>query len=194
MRRILQNSIRGSTISSANFVWPVHFARASTLRNGLPTTLSGDEFCLLLTEVFHLRLTELDHFSPSASNQASHSFMTSTLFNLSVYRRVRPCFLAEIKPAASSTRRCLVVVGQAWPNRPSISPAVMLPPRNFIVNSICRRAGCASALQTASSAARRSSGLGLGTNRFELGKLQALQVRSHRFPNGHDFGRLMGDA
>jgi hypothetical protein len=37
----VQNSIRGSTMSSANFVWPVHFARASTLRKGLPTTLSG---------------------------------------------------------------------------------------------------------------------------------------------------------
>ena len=33
--------MRGNTMSSANFVWPVHFARASTLRKGLPTTLSG---------------------------------------------------------------------------------------------------------------------------------------------------------
>src|SRR5438270_5946372 len=33
--------MRGSTMSSANFVWPVHFARASTLRKGFPTTLSG---------------------------------------------------------------------------------------------------------------------------------------------------------
>src|SRR6185436_15929683 len=40
LRRILQKSMRGSTMSSANFVWPVHFARASTLRKGLPTTLS----------------------------------------------------------------------------------------------------------------------------------------------------------
>src|ERR1700754_291550 len=38
-RSILQNNIRGSTMSSANFVWPTHFARASTLRNGFPTTL-----------------------------------------------------------------------------------------------------------------------------------------------------------
>src|SRR5688572_33267926 len=40
-RSILQNSMRGRTMSSANFVCPVHFARASTLRKGLPTTLSG---------------------------------------------------------------------------------------------------------------------------------------------------------
>src|SRR5437870_9969785 len=33
--------MRGRKMSSANFVWPVHFARASTLRNGLPTTFSG---------------------------------------------------------------------------------------------------------------------------------------------------------
>src|SRR2546421_13018800 len=33
--------MRGRKISSANFVWPVHLARASTLRKGLPTTLSG---------------------------------------------------------------------------------------------------------------------------------------------------------
>src|SRR5436305_5345118 len=32
--------MRGRKMSSANFVWPVHLARASTLRNGLPTTLS----------------------------------------------------------------------------------------------------------------------------------------------------------
>jgi hypothetical protein len=36
--------MRGKTMSSANFVWPVHFARASTLRKGLPTTLSGFPF------------------------------------------------------------------------------------------------------------------------------------------------------
>src|SRR5437867_11780884 len=41
VRRILQESIRGRKMSSANFVWPVHLARASTLRKGLPTTLSG---------------------------------------------------------------------------------------------------------------------------------------------------------
>src|SRR6266567_1952987 len=33
--------MRGRKMSSANFVWPVHFARASTLRKGFPTTLSG---------------------------------------------------------------------------------------------------------------------------------------------------------
>src|SRR5437868_14290924 len=43
-RRILQKSIRGNTMSSANFVCPVHFERASTLRNGLPTTFSGSPF------------------------------------------------------------------------------------------------------------------------------------------------------
>src|SRR5688572_22280498 len=40
-RSILQNNIRGSTMSSANFVWPTHFARASTLRKGLPITFNG---------------------------------------------------------------------------------------------------------------------------------------------------------
>src|SRR6185295_14453508 len=44
LRRILQKSIRGSTMSSANFVWPVHFARASTLRKGLPTIFNGCPF------------------------------------------------------------------------------------------------------------------------------------------------------
>jgi hypothetical protein len=37
--------MRGNTMSSANLVWPVHFARASTLRKGLPTTFKG--FALL---------------------------------------------------------------------------------------------------------------------------------------------------
>src|SRR5437762_13335113 len=36
--------MRGRKMSSANFVWPVHFARASTLRNGLPTTFVGLPF------------------------------------------------------------------------------------------------------------------------------------------------------
>src|SRR5215213_18710 len=40
-RRILQNNMRGSTMSSANFVWPTHFARASTLRKGLPIILKS---------------------------------------------------------------------------------------------------------------------------------------------------------
>src|SRR6185295_12459517 len=51
LRRILQNSMRGSTMSSANFVWPVHLARASTLRNGLPTTLRGLPFLELLLAI-----------------------------------------------------------------------------------------------------------------------------------------------
>ena len=44
---ILQKSIRGNTISSANFVCPVHFERASTFRKGLPMTVSGCPFLLL---------------------------------------------------------------------------------------------------------------------------------------------------
>src|SRR4030095_5883875 len=38
--------MRGSTMSSANFVWPTHFARASTLRNGLPMTFRSFPFLL----------------------------------------------------------------------------------------------------------------------------------------------------
>src|ERR1043165_5562627 len=48
-RSSLQNSIRGNTMSSANFVWPTHFARASTFRNGFPTTFN-DSF--LFTSIF----------------------------------------------------------------------------------------------------------------------------------------------
>src|SRR5690349_21479560 len=33
--------MRGNAMSSAKRVWPLHFARASTLRKGLPTTLFG---------------------------------------------------------------------------------------------------------------------------------------------------------
>src|SRR4051812_39681936 len=40
-RSSLQWSMRGRIMSSANFVWPVHFCRASTLRKGLPTTRSS---------------------------------------------------------------------------------------------------------------------------------------------------------
>src|SRR6266568_2205960 len=41
--------MRGRKMSSANFVWPVHFARASTLRKGFPTTFKGFSlFSLLL--------------------------------------------------------------------------------------------------------------------------------------------------
>src|SRR6266404_4684153 len=59
LRRILHDSMRGSTMSSANFVWPVHFARASTFRKGLPTTFKG--FPLLfpfLAIKFHSRSSE----------------------------------------------------------------------------------------------------------------------------------------
>src|ERR1051325_854609 len=41
LRRSLQKSMRGRTMSSANLVCPVHLLRASTLRKGLPTTCSG---------------------------------------------------------------------------------------------------------------------------------------------------------
>src|SRR4030095_3481462 len=50
---ILQYNMRGKTISSANFVWPTHFARASTLRKGLPTTFNS--FFLRLVDI-QLRL------------------------------------------------------------------------------------------------------------------------------------------
>src|SRR5438445_9360527 len=48
LRRILQESMRGNAMSSANFVWPVHFARASTLRKGLPTTFKGFPLLVLI--------------------------------------------------------------------------------------------------------------------------------------------------
>src|SRR5882724_10306097 len=49
LRRSLANSIRGRTMSSAKRVCPMHFARASTLRNGLPTTFSSaSPLCLPL--------------------------------------------------------------------------------------------------------------------------------------------------
>jgi len=38
LRSSLQWSIRGRTMSSANFVWPVTFAAASTFAYGRPTT------------------------------------------------------------------------------------------------------------------------------------------------------------
>src|SRR5438874_11961220 len=47
--------MRGRKMSSANFVWPVHFARASTLRKGLPTTFKGFSLfsLLLINQVSH---------------------------------------------------------------------------------------------------------------------------------------------
>src|SRR5690242_17904338 len=48
-RSSLLYNMRGNTMSSANFVWPTHFARASTLRNGLPTTFNE-----LLSDFFTL--------------------------------------------------------------------------------------------------------------------------------------------
>src|SRR5438093_10778686 len=42
-------------MSSANFVWPVHFARASTFRKGLPTTFKGLALfsLLLINQISH---------------------------------------------------------------------------------------------------------------------------------------------
>src|SRR5947207_9208294 len=51
--------MRGKTISSANFVWPVHFARASTLRKGLPTTLSFPLLLLLFIVKISHRCTQI---------------------------------------------------------------------------------------------------------------------------------------
>src|SRR5437763_15033536 len=51
-RRILQKSRRGSTMSSANLVCPVHLERASTLRNGLPMTFRGLPFLLFFPFLF----------------------------------------------------------------------------------------------------------------------------------------------
>src|SRR3989442_3002216 len=47
--------MRGRKMSSANFVWPVHFARASTLRKGLPTTFKGFALfsLLLINQISH---------------------------------------------------------------------------------------------------------------------------------------------
>src|SRR5215213_2862211 len=53
-RRSLQKSIRGSATSSANFVCPVHLARASTLRNGLPMTFKGPPLPFLFVPINRL--------------------------------------------------------------------------------------------------------------------------------------------
>src|SRR6185295_18068520 len=71
--------MRGSAMSSANSVCPVHLARASTLRNGLPTTLRSFRslrvaalfFLLIAVDAFfgwlcffaaHARRREFDRF------------------------------------------------------------------------------------------------------------------------------------
>jgi len=91
------------------------------------------------------------------SNQASHSLTRARRVLSTVYTRVRPRFSCRTKPASSSTRKCRVVVGHLCAKRPAISPAVAAP-RKWTVKRICRRAGCASAATTASSAANFSPG------------------------------------
>src|ERR1051325_392011 len=54
LRRSFANSILGRTMSSANRVCPVHFARASTLRKGFPTTLFGLPFVPLFIAIDYL--------------------------------------------------------------------------------------------------------------------------------------------
>src|SRR5581483_5357440 len=51
LRKSFANSIRGRMTSSANFVCPTHLERASTLRNGLPTTFKS----FLFAAIEHLR-------------------------------------------------------------------------------------------------------------------------------------------
>src|SRR5262245_30365837 len=64
-RSILQKSIRGRTMSSAKRVWPVHLARASTLRNGLPITFGG--LLLPLLAAIDLLVWRLRVFAEHAS-------------------------------------------------------------------------------------------------------------------------------
>src|SRR5262245_27131372 len=75
-----------------------------------------------------------------------------------------------------------------------MSPAETLPPRMWIVIRIWRRAGCASAAITESSASRRSSAGLLGRDGIDDGDLEALEDRRHRLPDRHDLGRLVGEV
>src|SRR5882762_6009722 len=59
--------MRGRKMSSANFVWPVHLARASTLRKGLPTTLRLSPFCFIIARV---EILARDAFSTNAPERA----------------------------------------------------------------------------------------------------------------------------
>src|SRR3712207_6544670 len=83
-RRILQWSIRGSTMSSAKRVCPVHFERASTLRKARPTTLKSFSSCA------YAPLT----FAPSPFAFASNSILFVTIDALSRERGLlaaHPC-------------------------------------------------------------------------------------------------------
>src|SRR5215207_2078285 len=78
-----------------------------------------------------------------------------------------------------------------------MSPAPIEPPRKCTVSKIWRRAGCASASQTASSASSFSFGSTLGKGqgeRFDLGQLQVVEQGAHRLPQGHDLGGLVRDV
>src|SRR2546429_9254777 len=104
-RRILQKSRRGSTMSSANLVCPVHFARASTLRNGLPITFRGLPFLSFFPFLFvaidcffhrlrlfatHSRRLEFDRFVNFQIARAATEIAGERFFNLiAAWLRIR---------------------------------------------------------------------------------------------------------
>src|SRR5712692_6740978 len=63
--------MRGRKMSSANFVWPVHLARASTLRKGLPTTFSGRSLLWL-----SLAISKFHAKAPRRKAKGAKSFAT----------------------------------------------------------------------------------------------------------------------
>src|ERR1041384_554473 len=68
--------MRGNTMSSAKRVCPVHLARASTLRNGLPTTCNGSTFRplrLCLPSPFDPLFVTIDTFCGERRGFAAHA-------------------------------------------------------------------------------------------------------------------------
>src|SRR5207248_6737733 len=64
--------MRGNTMSSAKRVCPVHFARASTLRNGLPTTFNGASFRPFWPSPFDPLFVAIDAFCRERRLFAAH--------------------------------------------------------------------------------------------------------------------------
>src|SRR6185436_15235789 len=87
--------MRGRTTSSANRVWPVHLARASTFRNGLPMTFLGLPYPLFIA---------IDRLFDRLGRFASHSCRSelNCFVDLQVARAATkvPCKrIADLTPA-----------------------------------------------------------------------------------------------
>src|SRR5437016_14026178 len=99
--------MRGRKMSSANFVWPVHFARASTLRKGFPTTFKGFSLfsLLLINQVSHKKAQKTQKRISSNHPDTRHGCPCAFLWPSLLFAAINPLARKFHRFAAQAGRR-----------------------------------------------------------------------------------------